>query len=85
MSLLKDMIFREIPVKDAYVKVSMPAVLPGNARMEFQISYSATAQSAPFLGETKDCEFILEGAGNIFEQAYAHLKALPEFADAADC
>ena len=84
MALKIDMVFREIPVVGAYVWVSMPTVLPSKSQMEFQISYAARKLAVPFLGETKTCEYSLDDGGNPFEQAYAHLKTLPEFASATD-
>lgn len=85
MALKIDMVFREIPVAGAYVWVSMPTVLPSKRQMEFQISYAARELAVPFLGETKTCEYDLDGGINIFEQAYDHLKSLPEFEGATDC
>lgn len=72
-----------INVKDAYHRVDNVNIV-GKTRMSFHV-YKYVDSSKPFFAEhTFEAEFDMLGE-NPIAQAYAHLKTLPEFADAVDC
>lgn len=69
---------------DAYHRAEQPAIGADKASMSFLVR-SYKDENAPFFFEkTIDCQYDIAGE-NPISQAYAHLKTLPEFADAADC
>lgn len=72
-----------ITVAGAYHRVDNVNIV-GKTRMSFHV-YKYVDASKPFFAERAfETEFDLLGE-NPFAQAYAHLKTLPEFADAVDC
>ncbi len=70
--------------KDAYHRVEALRI-NGKTQMQFNVYSHINADTIPFFGEGLfDCAYDVDGA-NPIAQAYAHLKTLPEFADAIDC
>jgi len=72
----------DVSINNCYVRVSS---IGGNKhRIVAVVSYNANSESESF--STSQVDFIptLDGI-NLFAQAYAHLKTLPEFAGAIDC
>lgn len=84
MALTMKVDFKGIQVEAAYIRVSMPTILPGNTSMEFQISYMSGPVAVPFAGSSGVCEYDLEG-GNPIKQAYEYLRLQPEFEGCTDC
>ena len=71
-------------VQDAYMRVETTQ-LPQKNAMQFMLRMYKDAQaSVAFDSKQFNCEYNLNG-GNPFNQAYNHLKTLPEFAGAIDC
>lgn len=74
--------FRGIEVKDAYWKV---ASISGNKSF-LEICVTACAFAGAEAFESRNYTFAYDLRGdNPIAQAYAHLKSLPEFANATDC
>ena len=84
MALLIDTTHKGIPVKDAYVTVVMPTVSLDKSLVSFGVWYSADREHEHFHADTREAPYSL-AHGDPFEQAYKHLKALPEFEGATDC
>jgi hypothetical protein len=76
---------KTVTIESAYIMVSR---LEGSKEMlKFYISIYENA-SKEFLITSKEYEFtpsVEDGSENFIKQAYEHLKALPEYADAIDC
>lgn len=84
MALKVDVNFKEsIPVRGAYVSIDSP-ILTGKDSIRFVVSYRAKDGDQFFDQKTFDAPYDIV-AENPFDQAYAYLKTLPEFADATDC
>jgi len=67
----------------AYHRVEQPT-LPSNTLLQFIVcSYRSLSDTVSFNVDSYSCAYDILGA-NPVAQAYAHLKALPEFADAVD-
>lgn len=84
MALKKTVEFKGLAVVDAYIRVSMLTILPGNTRMEFGVHTMANAESAPLFSFSEEADYDLIG-GNPISQAYIHLKILEQFEGAEDC
>lgn len=84
MALRKSVIFKGIPVPNAYITVVTPTIHSGNKDMSFGIQYSVDAGNPAFFADSGACLYDLKG-GNPIEQAYAHLKTLHEFEGCLDC
>ena len=84
MALKKDMVFSGLEVKDAYIRVEKVSVLNGSPLMEVVALFSAGREHPTLKGECYIADYDPSGDGCI-EQAYAHLKTLPEFEGATDC
>ena len=68
---------------DAYHRVEV-VVLPSKTRLQFHVrSYIDTSKQF-FSEQVLASEYSLN-AGNPIQQAYDHLKTLPEFSGAVDC
>jgi len=48
------------------------------------LNQEASVSAMPLLAQSFSCNYSLDGE-NPIQQAYEHLKTLPEFADAIDC
>jgi hypothetical protein len=73
-----------ITVEDAYVRVEA-LQLSGKTTIEFDaVSYVSDQHTVPFAKTRHTGPYDMNG-GNPFEQAYTHLKSMPQFADAIDC
>ena len=70
-------------VADAYHRVDC-LQLVGKKEIEFRVRVSVDGIKPHFADAAFFCPFDINGS-NPFAQAYAHLKTLPEFADAVDC
>jgi hypothetical protein len=71
-------------VQDAYLRVEATQ-LPQKTAMQFILRMYKDAQTeVAFDSRQFICAYNLVG-GNPFNQAYNHLKTLPEFAGAVDC
>jgi hypothetical protein len=82
MALKQTTQFKGITVADCYIKVFY---IEGDKQsISFGVSYAASAQEETFNAETYACAYDITGS-NPIAQAYAHLKTLPEFANAVDC
>lgn len=69
---------------DAYHRVE-GVRLNGKTSMSFQIrSYKDNSGVQAFADAAYEAEYDING-NNPIAQAYSHIKALPEFADAKDC
>lgn len=72
-----------INLADAYIRVEALHLATKSV-----IAFNACVYADPIKpmvdGRHVECAYALDGA-NPMEQAYAHLKTLPEFAGAADC
>lgn len=84
MALKLDVTHRGLSIKDSYVVVVMPTISTGKDSLEFGVWYKAGAEHEQFLASNYSAPYDLYG-GNPFEQAYKHLRTLPEFSGAADC
>lgn len=72
-----------VTVDDAYIRVSDIRII-NKAALAFNVCAYADI-SKPAIQEAQvQCVYDLNGE-NPIAQAYAHLKTLPEFSDAADC
>lgn len=87
MALTKDIEFNGLAVPRAYIRASMFQVLPpSNSKLEFQVTYHAGPGFAPLYAQGFSCGYdLLSESENIAQQAYGHLKSLPEFEGAEDC
>ena len=72
-----------LEIAEAYHRVECVA-LDGKNRLRFHLRRYKDPQLPFFAEEVVLCEYDINGA-NPIAQAYAHLKTLPEFADAQDC
>jgi hypothetical protein len=68
---------------DAYHRVEGVRLL-SKEKIQFQLRSSLDGVLPHFADAQHECEYSLIGA-NPIDQAYAYIKALPEFADAIDC
>lgn len=85
MALKVDTHYKGIDIKGAYVTVELPTVGRHKETVEFGVWYRADVSSPePFHTATHVGPYTLDG-GDPFEQAYAYLKTLPDFALATDC
>lgn len=83
MALRKSVVFKGISVQNAYITVVTPTIHSGNKHMSFSIQYAVDEGRPVFLADSGDCPYELEAA-NPVEQAYLHLKTLPEFEGCID-
>jgi hypothetical protein len=68
---------------DCYSRVEQLSLISKD-KISFVVCYYASKNHAAFCSKHHTCPYNLSGA-NPLEQAYLHLKSLPEFADAVDC
>lgn len=84
MALSMPIEFRGVPVSAAYIRVVEPAIGADKQSMRFGIQYCATPEHPPLqVREVAEAPYDLDGA-NPLQQAYEHLKTLPEFVGAVD-
>lgn len=85
MALTVDLSFKGISVFGAYAVVMLPQISADKESIGFGVWFrSSESESEHFHAVTYNAPYSLSG-GDPFEQAYCHLKTLPEFADATDC
>ena len=82
MAISKAVNFKGIDVPAAYIRVWR--VECEKSSMTFGVSFHAKKGAEMFDSITVSADYDIAG-GNPISQAYANLKALPEFADAVDC
>jgi len=82
MALLKNIDFKGLIVNKVYVKVWQ---IKGNKNELYcDVLYAVDNSSEMLMSKTFLFDYNIDGE-NPIKQAYAHLKTLPEFADAIDC
>lgn len=69
--------------ENAYHKVS-EVKISGKVLLDYLVTSHKTRDSQPFNGKQFSCGYSLDG-DNPIAQAYAHLRTIPEFAEAVDC
>lgn len=72
-----------INLSDAYIRVEALR-LATKSTIAFNVCFYADPAKPMVDGRPIECAYNIAGA-NPLEQAYAHLKTLPDFADAVDC
>jgi hypothetical protein len=70
-------------VANAYFRVEGIRLI-GKDKIQFQLRTSTDGVKPHFLDEQHECVYFLDGS-NPIEQAYKHIKTLPEFAESTDC
>lgn len=82
MAIKKTVLYKEIEIKDAYIKVSG---FSGN-KSTLQVVVTVQAASGkPIIDSNQiSIPYVLDGK-NPIAQAYEYLKTLPDFAGAIDC
>lgn len=83
MALKVDFDFRGLPVVGAYAEVSHKGFSAEKDEHYFTLIYRASKDTPEFHAHGYSAPYVLDGA-NPFEQAYTHLKGLPEFVGATD-
>lgn len=76
--------YRGLQVNNAYATVCQPAISANKTEVEFCVVYRAGPEHDQFTSVMLQGPYDLSG-DNPYEQAYAYLKTLPEFAGAEDC
>lgn len=84
MALTQPTKYRDLVSPATYLVVGGLSINSDKATMTFMLHHRATPESVEFYAENYFAPYTLDGP-DPFEQAYIHLKALPEFADATDC
>lgn len=82
MALTKTFSVAGAAVTDGYLRVSH--LFGDKNQLGFVLAYQASPGQAALKLEQYDIQPNLEG-GNFIQQAYEHLKTLPEFEGAEDC
>lgn len=76
-----------LTVDAAYCRTALPT-LTSKESMRFDLAcfnVSPEANPTPAVVFSFECSYEMDSNKNIFEQAYLHIKSLPEWADAVDC
>lgn len=73
-----------IEVQDAYHRIERVQIISKNSIFYHVCSYKDNSGLPAFDENVFQSAYDMNG-GNPIAQAYAHLKTLPEFADAVDC
>ncbi len=84
MAIRKTVDFHGLIVPDAYIRIELLTIYPGNTRMEFGVHIMVSPTSIPFEIYTVGSQYNLEG-GNPIRQGYDHLKTLDRFLGSEDC
>lgn len=85
MALKKTIQFAGIDVVDAYHRIESVRT-SGKTMLVAEVkSYAEPTTGVSFESSQFACPYDLSSADNAFAQAYAHIKTLPQFADAVDC
>jgi hypothetical protein len=75
-------------IQASYHRVEHPAII-GKAQMSFSlVSFFMDPKDSgiePMIKAVFTCAYDMESAENPFQQAYQHIKGLPEWPDAVDC
>jgi hypothetical protein len=81
MALKKTFEHCGVTVKEGYLKVAEIAGTKNS--MGFSLAYKANVENDAI--KTERFNFVPSMDANFIEQAYLHLKSLPEFQNAVDC
>lgn len=76
-----------LTVDAAYCRVSLPTLI-SKVAMQFDLAcfnVSPEANPTPAAVFSFECAYEMDSNKNIFEQAYLHVKSLPDWAGAVDC
>ena len=84
MAISKDIEFKGINVKGAYITVRCPTIHAGNNMVSFVVHFSAAPDSGAFDSIGIECGYDLLG-DNPIAQAYEHIKTLFAFEGSIDC
>ena len=70
-----------------YHRVESPSIIGKDTLAFVLASYaeSPAENDEPFVRLSMTCEYKIDSSKNPFQQAYAHIKAQPEWAGAVDC
>ena len=82
MAIKSKVIFKGIPINDAYIKVWRYE--GDKEKTLFEAGIYADKDSEMITSQGHQLSLNLDGA-NTIKQAYEYLKSLPEFSDAVDC
>ena len=82
MAISKDIVVRGVSIPGAYIRIGQ--FVGDKATVGYEVQFCAAKGSPVFDTQRQVFTHQLSGA-SILEQAYAHLKSLPEFASATDC
>ena len=86
MALTKNTNFKGVTIPDAYIRVN--SFSGSKTHIAFNVGFYGWAdkhgEREMFDQQAYQCAYDLNGP-NAVQQAYAHLKTLPEFAGAQDC
>jgi len=91
MALKKTIVYKTVPIVDAYHRVTLPQISPDKNSMSFEVwvftSREASSDGGNRLADAcvffEGVPFSLAGV-DVFAQAYAYLATLAMFATAAD-
>lgn len=84
MAISKDLNFKGVEVRGAYIQAEMVTVLPGSSEIEFTAVTRAARGMPELKKEVFQGPYALDGE-NPLRQAYAYLKTRHEFEGATDC
>lgn len=84
MAIKIDTIFKGIRIAGAYCTVEMLSISTGKNLMGFHVLYRSDPEGPVFDTAVFSADYDLDD-GNPFDQAYKHLKTLPEFVGYTDC
>lgn len=85
MALTKDTITAgEITVNNAYIRAQYVSISDKTKGLVTLAYYVNNAAESAFQSQSFEFNYNIDGA-NLIEQAYAHIKTLPAFAQARDC
>lgn len=82
MALTKDLHYKGLLIKDAYIVIT--SFCGNKSKIQFIVAIRQRSDLEDIETYYRECDYNLSG-GNVLEQAYNHLKTLPEFSDAVDC
>lgn len=84
MALRINTYHKGIPVNQVYLTVELPTVALDKLSISFGVWLRSNPGQEQFEAMTYEAPYSLD-AGDPFEQAYLHLKTLPEFQGCTDC
>lgn len=81
MAISKTIEFNGVTIPECYIRV---AFVKGKNRLDVGIDLCANDKSQSFSTRLVSFEPLMDGS-NFIQQAYDHIKTLPEFSGAVDC